>query len=248
MNVSLYQAAAAMNASSRWQEVISQNLTSSSIPGFKTQDISFAAVQAGVAPGSVSPPGSTYVIPRADRGTNFTPGEVTATNDDTDFAIQGPGFFEVQLPDGSPAYTRNGHFSLSLRGVLVGSQGCPVMGERGPIQLDPNNRAPMRVDAGGNVRQGADIKDKIKLVDFNDIRLLTPINASCFQADNLALEQRPADGASIQQGYLENANTSSALEMGSLITAMRMFEVNQRVMTLQDERTSRAISDLSGTS
>jgi flagellar basal-body rod protein FlgF len=124
------------------------------------------------------------------------------------------------------------------------SQGFPVMGERGPIQLDPRNLESLSIEPTGEIRLAGQVIDKIKLVDFNDARLFTPVSASCFEARDPKLTQQMVTGTSIQQGYLEGANTLAVAEMGNLITSMRMFEANQKVMTMQDERMGRAISDL----
>ena len=131
MNVSLYQAAAAMNAASRWQELVSENLSAASVPGFKKGELSFAAVQAGLPAHGVS--GTHYVIPRATPGVNFQPGEMRATGSKTDVAIEGSGFFEVRLPDGSLAYTRDGEFHLSGEGQLTTKEGYVVLSESGPV-------------------------------------------------------------------------------------------------------------------
>src|SRR5580692_12677157 len=109
MNVSMYQAAAAMNANSRWQEVIAENLASSSVPGFRKQELSLEAVQAGLMPAtqltnSKSP--TTFTIPKATTTTSFQPGDMQYTGDKNNLGIEGKGFFQVQLPNGSKALTR----------------------------------------------------------------------------------------------------------------------------------------------
>lgn len=113
MNVSLYQAASALSASARWQEVVSQNLASASTPGYKKQDLSFSAIQAGVMPAQGG--GVAVAFPHATSTTSFQPGEVRATGVNTDVAIEGPGFFQVQLPNGATGYTRDGDFSSMPR-------------------------------------------------------------------------------------------------------------------------------------
>ncbi len=131
MNVSLYQAASALNAMDRWQETIAENLASSSVPGFKKQDFSFAAVQAGLhgAPAASAAGASRAVLLNAGQAsTNFQPGEVRVTNVKTDLAIDGKGFFEVQLPNGATAYTRDGEFHIDAQGELVTKEGHRVLG------------------------------------------------------------------------------------------------------------------------
>ena len=81
MNVSLYQAAAAMNANARWQDMISENLSAGSTPGARSRDVVFSSVQAG----------PKFVIPSASTGINFTPGELKPTRNPLDFAVEGSG-------------------------------------------------------------------------------------------------------------------------------------------------------------
>src|ERR1039457_827918 len=155
MNVSLYQAAAAMNANARWQDMISENLAAISIPGGRSRDVSFSSVQAG----------AQFVIPAARTAVNFQPGELRPTQNPTDFALEGKGFFEVQLPNGDHAYTRDGEFHLNAQGQLVTKQGYPVLGDGGPLQFDPSNAQPLTIAATGEVSQGGDVKGKLKLAE-----------------------------------------------------------------------------------
>jgi flagellar basal body rod protein FlgG len=244
VNVSLYQAAAALNANSRWQEVISENLASSSIPGFKKQDLSFSAVQSGLMPQAATAVPQHFTFPRAGAATNFLPGELKPTGVKTDVAIEGSGFFSVQMSSGTTAYTRDGEFQINSQGQLITKQGYPVLGDSGPIQLDLNNPAPLSVSATGEVSQGAELKGKLHLVDFPQPELLTPAGPGYFVAQNPNLVPTDISQPSIRQGYLEAANTSAVAEMANLISAMRGFEANQRVIQLQDERMGRAITEL----
>lgn len=242
MNVSLYQAAAAMSAYSRWQEAISNNLASSSVPGFRKSDVSFSAVQAALMP--TSGPTAPSLLTRADASVNLRPGEIKATGSITDVAIDGPGFFEVQLANGSKAYTRAGEFKINAQGQLVTKEGYLVMGDGGSIQLDLSNSEPMSISATGEVSQGIDLKGKIKVLDFNDSHLLTSIADGYFMANNPNLKSAPALYSSLRQRFLEAANTSTVQEMVNLINASRSFDANQRVILLNDERMSRAINVL----
>src|SRR5580704_3645412 len=101
VNDSLFQAAAALDANSRWQEVIADNLASSSVPGYKQQQLSQAAVQSGLmsAHGAKNLP-QYFSIYKTSTSTNFTPGELKYTGNNSDVAIEGNGFFVVQLPNG----------------------------------------------------------------------------------------------------------------------------------------------------
>jgi len=247
MNVSLYQAAAAMNANSRWQELISDNLADSSVPGARKQDISFAAVQAGMPSGQLGLNGERFVMPAARPALNFTQGEINPTGVTTDFAIDGPGFFQVQMPNEQIAFTRDGEFHVNAKGTLTTKRGYPVMGDSGPIQLDPNNSAPVTVSATGQVSQGGETKGHIKLAEFKDPNALMMMGSGYYALAKPGLKPDDTQTSAIRQGYLEAANTSPTVEMSSLITAMRMFESNQKVLQMQDDRMGRVITDLGGT-
>jgi flagellar basal-body rod protein FlgG len=250
MNISLYEAAAALNANARWQELISENLASSAVPGFKKQELSFASVHGGLMPAEAAGANvpAPYALTAPSAVTNFQQGELKLTGTRTDVGIEGPGFFEVQLPGGESAYTRDGEFQLNAQGQLVTKAGYLVLGDSGPIQFDLNNPAPISISPTGDVSQGADLKGKIKLVAFNDPRRLRPVGRGMFLAQDPNLQTTNADGTTLRQGYVEAANTSPVVEMAHLITAMRSFEANQRVIQAQDDRMERAINALAGPS
>ena len=220
MNVSLYQAAAAMNAQARWQELISQNLASGYVPGFRKQEVSFSAVQAGLDPTTPNLSGLRYVIPSASVTTNFQAGEIRATDHSMDFAIDGPGFFEVQLPNGSAAYTRDGEFHLNAQGQLVNKQGYVVLGEGGPVQVDPNNAIQLTVSPTGEVSQGDQIKGKLRLVEFNQPQSLTAIGQGYFLADQPGV--LPAAATASSNRAWAAANCSRVLSRSSLTSSSRL--------------------------
>jgi len=244
MNVSLYQAAAAMNANARWQEVLAENLAASSIPGSRKQDITFSAVSAGAATGPAGFNGGGFVMPKSTTSVNFQPGTLRPSGLPTDLAIEGPGFLEVQLPNGTHAFTRDGELQLNAQGQLVTKQGYPVMSDSGPLQLDPANSMPISVASTGEVSQGGAVKGRIKLVEFSQPSQLKPIGGGCFLTGDPLMQATPAQTSQLRQGFLEGSNSSPTTEMASLITAMRMFEANQKVMQTQDDRMGRVIADL----
>jgi len=244
MEVSLYQAAAAMNATERWQEMISDNLAASSIPGARKREISFSAIQAGLASQTSSATNAGYVIPSANSVTNFQQGELHPSGNAMDFALEGPGLFSVRMPDGQQAYTRNGQFQLNSQGQLVTTQGFPVLGEGGPIQFDAGSSTPITVSATGEVSQGSEQKGKLQITEFNKPGLLTALGGGLFRTDDPGLKTTNGTDTHVRQGFVESANTSPTIEMAGLITAMRMFEANQKVLQMQSDRMSREITDL----
>ena len=243
MNVSLYQAAAALKAADRWQEVATQNLAAVAVPGYKKQDLSFSAVQAGMMPTATGAP-QQLVMPGTTTTTNFQPGQLRPTGVATDVAIDGPGFFSASLSNGQTVYTRDGEFQLNAQGELVTKQGYPVLSDGGVIQIDPKNPAPLSIAADGTVSQGSDVKGKLALTAFNNPQLLTTTSNGYFAATNPSLQTVDASGVSVRQGWLESSNTSAVAEMAHMIAAMRHYEANQRVIQIQDERMNHAITEL----
>ena len=233
-----------MNANARWQEVISENLACSSIPGFKRQELSFEAVHAGMAAQPGLGTSASALVPRSSLFTNFAPGEMRATGVSTDVAIEGQGFFAVQLPDGQTGYTRDGEFQLNSTGELVTKQGFPVLGDTGTIQIDRNLSGALTISATGEVSQGEEVRGRLRIVDFDNPRLLRQSNGGTFVATHPDLMATDVASPSVRQGFLESANTSPATEMASLITAMRSFEAGQKLLHSQDERMARVISEL----
>jgi len=238
MNVSLYQAAAAMNASQNWQDVISENLAAGSVPGFKGQDIAFSTIAAAE--------GQSGLLPIAQSATNFQQGQIRPTNVPTDVAIQGDGFFQVQLPSGQIAYTRDGEFQFNAQGQLVTKNGYLVLTDSGPIQIDLKQPMPISIASDGTVSQGGNRLGKLQITTFNNPQLLTQIGNSYFIANNPSLLPSPANlsNTQVRQGYLESGNVSSVTEMAHMISAMRQFEANQRVLQMHDDRMGRAITEL----
>jgi flagellar basal-body rod protein FlgF len=246
MDVSLYQAAAAMNATERWQDMIAGNLSTASTAGARKRDVSFSSVQAGLNSNVAGAGQSNYAIPSANCTVNFQQGELRSTGSAMDFALEGSGMFTVQMPDGKNAYTRDGEFRLNAQSQLVTKQGYTVMSDSGPLQMDTNNPAPITVAATGEVSQGADVKGKLSLVEFAKPQDLTMISNGYFRNDNNSTAT-PSDGTSVRQGFIEASNTSPTMEMAGLITAMRMFETNQKVLQMQNDRMGSIITDLGST-
>jgi flagellar basal-body rod protein FlgG len=105
----------------------------------------------------------------------------------------------------------------------------------------------MTVSDTGQVSQGGEVKGHIKLVEFKDPHVLTVMSGGYYALNKSDGKPDDAQSTAVRQGYLEGANTSPTVEMSSLITAMRMFESNQKVLQMQDDRMGKVITDLGGT-
>ena len=208
-----------------------------------------AATQAGLMPNgrlSTKDSAHVFVVPKTNITTNFSPGAMKFTGVQTDLAIEGKAFFSVQLLNGSTAYTRDGEFQLNSEGRLVSKEGYPVLGQAGPIGVNPHNAAPLTISTSGEISQGTALVGKLALTEFEKPEALTQINGGYFMAQSQDVRQQTST-STVRQGYVEASNSSTVMEMANLMTAMRGFEANQHVIQIQDDRLGKAISDLGST-
>jgi flagellar basal body rod protein FlgG len=170
---------------------------------------------------------------------DFRPGTIEPTGRDLDFALQGPGFFVIDTPQG-PRYTRNGQFDRRADGTLVTADDLPVAGEDGPIRL---GRGALTVDADGTVRTGGIVAGKLRVVSFAPGETLSRESAGRFRAPDGATPE--AGEATVRSGSLEQSNVSVIDRMAQLTEVGRAFEALQRGITvLMNDVDGRAISEL----
>ncbi|HUZ07253.1 MAG TPA: flagellar basal body rod C-terminal domain-containing protein [Candidatus Paceibacterota bacterium] len=122
-----------------------------------------------------------------------------------------------------------------------------MLGDGGPLQFNPNSSNPITISAKGDVSQGAIKKGTLQITEFKHPERLAMLGAGNFSPDSPDAQPVKAVSTQVRQGFIEAANTSPTTEMASLITAMRMFESNQKVLQMQSDRMSRVITDLGGT-
>jgi flagellar basal body rod protein FlgG len=147
------------------------------------------------------------------------------------------------LPNGVTALTRDGEFQQNSKGQLVTKENYPVLGNGGPIQLSRDHSGPISIAANGNISQGSELKGRLKVVSTDQPQKLTQISGGYFLANDPKTALKPSK-ATLREGYLESSNTSTLMEMASMITASRSFEANQHVIQIQDDRLNRTISEL----
>jgi flagellar basal-body rod protein FlgG len=246
----LYSAAAGMESQQMNLDVISNNLANVNTTGYKESKLEFqdllyqttraAGSQAG---GGNQLPGSLQIgqgsIPIATERI-FTQGDLSQTGGNLDIAIQGAGFFQVQMPDGSLAYTRDGGFKTNAEGQIVTSDGYPVQGGFQPV---PSGTTNITISASGAVTYttaSGTTSSQIQLANFNNPgglqaqghNLYTETTAS----GTAQLGEPTANGlGELQQGYLELSNVSVVQEMVNLILAQRAYEVNSKAVQAADQ-------------
>lgn len=229
-----------MAALERWQDVLSQNIAAATVPGYKKSELSITGVEFGAIQDKAnSKAGSSpAVMPIGSQQVSFLQGDMKRTNNPTDFAVGGKGFFAVREADGALRYTRNGEFMVNSQNQLVTGSGEPVQGGGGAITLLPGGQE-LSVDPSGKIYQGNQLIGNLSVFDFADPSKLTKVSGG-FRAD---AGSQPINVAhpNIAQGYLEGSNVSAIDEMVKLIQVTRAQEANQKVITSHDQRLARVI-------
>lgn len=246
MDPSLRTAATGMRAQQIRSEVIANNLANVNTTAFKRsrahfEDLLYQTVQGSTTVGS--PEANTTPAIQVGRGVRLSavqrlhsPGALEPTGRPFDLAIEGDGFFQVQLPDGSVGFTRDGSFTVSDQGVLVTAGGYTVMPG---IQI-PDDAAEVQISRTGIVTIGrADaLHDQMEIGRLELARFANPTGLLAL-GENL-YAQSPASGEPIfgypqeegmgrlLQGSLEASNVEIVQEMVDMITSMRAYEINSK--------------------
>jgi len=233
-------------------DTISNNLANVNTTGFKAQrsqfqDIVYQTLQASGAQGanSITTPSPVQVGLGTRFSTNLqdmAQGAMIATGNPLDLAIQGSGFFKVQMPDGGYAYTRDGSFQTDANGVVVTSDGYHVM----PEITIPSGATSLSVNANGVVtcvESGNSTPTQLgtlTLSTFTNPSGLTRLGQNLYQAgagSGDATDNNPGAGGSgtIAAGFTEGSNVQIVSEMVNMITAQRAYEINSKAITTSDE-------------
>lgn len=250
---SLNIAATGMQAQQTQVDVISHNLANMTTTGYKRnraefqdliyEDLRRVGTNSSEA-GTVVPTGvqiglgvKTGAVSRSHEQ-----GTLTNTSNPLDLAIQGRGFFRVELPTGDFAYTRNGQFQLSPEGEIVTVDGYIVS----PNIAVPEDAVSVSINPEGQVQ--AMVSGQVAPVDLGQLDLVNFINPAGLDAagDNLYLETEASGDAIVglageegfgrlSQGFLEASNVNPVTEITNMIVAQRAYEMNSKVITASDE-------------
>ena len=250
MNLSLYSAATGMEAQQMNLDIIANNLANVNTPGFKRSKIEFQDLLYQKPRAAGSDTGGGNVLPTgveigngsrvASTSKEFTQGQLTSTGGNLDLALQGDGFYEVQRPDGTIAYTRDGSFKLNATGQVVTSDGLPVLSG---FQTIPAGTTAINVAQTGEVSiQSASGTQtfSLTLARFANPSGLRSLGGNIYEettASGTPETGKPGEQgfASVMQGYVESSNVNLVEEMVNLITAQRAYEINSKSIQASDE-------------
>lgn len=249
----LYSAASGMNAQQMNVDNIANNLANANTTGYKARRTQFqdliyqSQIQVGAASGqqTIVPSGLQVGLgtrPSANEIV-FTQGSFSQTGNPLDVVIQGSGFFQVKMPSGDLAYTRDGSFQLDKNGNVVDSSGNPIEPQ---ITLPPQAQN-VTIAADGTVsytqagQTAAQTAGQIQLANFQNPAGLNSIGGNLYQqtdASGQPIVGNPGgtEGlGSLMQGYQEQSNVSIVDEFINLIAAQRGYEANSKVVKAADE-------------
>jgi len=249
----LYSAGSGMTAQQMNVDTIANNLANANTTGFKTRRMQFQDLlyQSFIQPGSSA--GSQTLVPsglQIGMGTRaasneiiFTQGSFQETDNPLDLVIQGKGFFQVRVPSGQTAYTRDGSFQLDKDGNVVDASGNPLI----PNITVPAQAQSIAIAADGTVtytqpgQTASQTAGQIQLANFANPAGLNSIGNNLFEptdasGDPTAGNPGGQEGlGSLLQGYTENSNVSVVTEFINMIVSQRAYEANTKVVKAADE-------------
>ncbi|MBK5946564.1 flagellar basal-body rod protein FlgG [Rhodobacter veldkampii DSM 11550] len=246
-------AATGMSAQQMRVEVISNNLANMSTTGYNARRAEFADLhyEQATRPGTITANDGTIVPTGVQLGlgvrpsavtVNLAQGSLSASGGDLDLAIDGIGYIEVTLPSGISAYTRDGALKRSPDGLIVTSDGYPVV----PGITIPSDARTLAINAAGEVyayftdRVEPELLGQFTLAGFSNEKGLEAIGSNLFletTASGPSLVSAPGENGlgTLRQGYLEESSVDPVREITELIKAQRGYEMNAKVITAADQ-------------
>ncbi|MGY6570970.1 MAG: flagellar basal-body rod protein FlgF [Salinarimonas sp.] len=229
-------------ALARELDVIANNMANVSTNGFKSRSPVFEQYLMPTARAEEFPRADRmfrYVID-ADTPLDLSQGATEQTGNPLDVAIQGDGFLVVDTPQGE-RFTRNGAMQLDNQGRLVNSDGFLVLGDGGPIAVDPE-ATDLTVSPDGVISSSAGEFGQLRLVRFDNPQGLRNAGANLFATDEAPL---PAlDTATIRSGMIERSNVNAVLEMTRLMDVSRAYTSTANMLQRMAELQRTAVQRL----
>ena len=243
---SLYAAATGMLVQKNKMNVVVNNIANIETTGYKKDRLLSSSFKDMLIArtGSPSAGGSFTAVGLQNTGvhiddvyTDYTQGDLEQTDNNTDMALQGDGYFVIMTNNGL-RYTRDGSFTVNSNGYLVTSDGNYVMGTGGSIYLGTND---FKVDANGNISVDGKGMSSLRIAAFTDNSTLKKVGNNLYTATQAAIT--PV-GTTVKQGSLESSNVDVADEMTQMMQINRAYDTNQRVIKMLDETLGKAVNDV----
>ena len=238
----IYTAMTGASATMGQEAAVAHNMANATSTGFKTELHKLRAVQVQNA----QMPTRAFVVD-ASVSDDFSTGPLQHTNRPLDMAVQGKGWFAVQMPDGTEGYTRNGNFEINANGILQTRTGLPVIGSGGPVTLPPDVEVAIGTDGTISTVPRTGARNSTSTVD--QLKLVNPPEADLVRGGDgyfrlAGGNPAPADPAvRVASGYLEGSNVNVVEQMVSMISLARQYEMQTKMLSTAQEM-DRAASQL----
>ena len=258
----LYVASSGQRAQLNRLETVSNNLANLMTAGFKRQEATYKSVHNDVnsigspdqAMGVRTPnrmlPEDRIRVEIDDRYTSWSQGNLDETGNVLDLAIEGNGFFKVRDDAGNEFFSRHGRFQLNKEGMITNQSGLEVLGVDGsPIRV-PIAQGRLNIAYDGRVSVGENPVGQLDIVTVGSgtgpelNKALTHIGESLYRLESDDVAVVKADGI-IRQGFMEGSNVNAVTEMMTLLSASRIFDLNQQAAKAMGEMDSQAAKDVS---
>ena len=253
----LWTAASGMQAQQLNIDVVANNLANVNTTGFKKsradfQDLMYQNLKTTGAPSTSNTQIPTGIqvglgVKTAAVSKMFTAGNINQTGNELDLAIEGDGFFQVQMPDGTTAYSRAGSFKKDSQGRVVTSDGYPML----PEITIPNNATQVTIGNDGTVtvlQSGQSTPTNvgtIQLATFSNPAGLSSLGKNLYMNTDASGEATTGTAGqngvgTLSQGFLEMSNVSVMEEMVNMIIGQRAYEINSKAVQTADEMLQQA--------
>ena len=227
-------------------DVVANNIANANTAGFKVESLLLENASAPTAE-QADGPSDLQFVDVWGMGRDFRQGELERTGRSLDVAIEGDGFFAVDV-NGSEQYTRDGRFRLDATGQLVAGDGAPVLDgdTRAPIMLDPSARE-VRITDGGAIMQDGIQAGRIGVFEITNLAGLSKQGNGRYIQSADPDGQNPPDAMLdpvVAQGFVEASNVQSVIELTDMMTIMRSYESVSKFIQQAEDLNRRAIERL----
>lgn len=171
-------------------------------------------------------------------GTNYNQGTLVETDNETDFALNGKGFFTVRDTEGNVYYTRDGGFKVNSDGYLVNSSGYEVLNSNNQSIYVGNSKISM--DSNNNIILDSGMSHKFNIVDFDDYNSLNKVGQNLYSGDGAKI----ATNYEVRNKYKESSNVDIIDATSALMSNLRAFEANQKVVQIMDSTLSKIATEI----
>lgn len=251
METTTYVTLSAQSVLQRQTQIIANNIANLSTPAFKAEMLMMRAYEVETVDADT---GKTDIALVQDISSvrDLSQGPMRTTDSQLDFAIDGEGYFALETRDGEERYTRHGQFQISPEGQIARSDGSLLLSEGGDAFTMPLGSTEVYLSEDGTISantptgEGTIPLGKIGIVKFENDYLLEQDSNSLMRAPEGA-NPIEAEEVSVRQGVLELSNVVGVVEMTKLIEAVRMYQMNGKVMEDEHERVRRVIQTLTET-